>query len=222
MRAFVLLSLSLSLAACEFSGGTGKLTPAPRITCDGARDPLQTDAGGDEYDCLVLASVATYMHPDAMLIKAQIAQESAFNPDSISGDSPCGIPVGWTDPEAKSFGLTQVTPACNEASTLLLPDGHPNLATDEKSDLWVNSVFNPTANIDEGVRTTVNFLNGVKKAWPGCTDAEYALMSAGAFNSGPRSVLGCNMYNARAAMYVTSVLGHYSIFASRAGWPNPY
>jgi Transglycosylase SLT domain len=221
MRACLLLPLCGLLVACEFSSNAGKVD-VPKIMCNGMPDPLQANTTGDEFDCMILDSVATYMHPDPMLIKAQIAQESVFNTIAISPDSPCGVPMGWTDAESKSFGLTQVTPACNEASTLIMADGHPNLTTDMQSDLWPSSVFNPAANIDEGVRTCVNFLNGVKMAHPGCTDTEYALMSAGAFNSGPRSVLGCNMYNMRAQTYVDAVLAHYQEFSARALWPYRY
>ncbi len=185
-------------------------------------EPLATGAT-DIYDCFILASVKTYGHPDAMLIKAQIAQESGFNPNAISPDSPCKIPMGWTDAESKSFGLMQVTPACNEGSSLLMADGHPNLTTAmDAGALWETSAFNPAHNIDAGVKTTVDFLNAVKTRFPGCTNAQYNLMSAGAFNSGAGSILGCGLYDTRAAAYVTAVLGAYSEFASNAGWPSQY
>ena len=224
MRRLALLSVSgLLAAACEFTGASDPVSTHPPISCDDAGlEPLQTGSTNDEFDCLILASVKDHMHPDPMLVKAQIAQESAFKANSVSPDSPCGIHTGWTDEESKSFGLTQVTPACNEASMLLLPDGHPNLTTDSQSSLWGTSVFNPKANIDEGVLTMVNFLNKVKQLYPNCTDTEYNLMSAGAFNSGAGSVLGCNSYNERAATYVGLVRGHYANFARSANWPNPY
>jgi len=222
MRAFLLLPLCGLLVACEFSGEAGKLDPIPRQMCGDMPDPLQSGSAGDGFDCLILDAVRQFMHPDAMLIKAQMAQESAFNSMAISPDSPCGVPMGWTDAEAKSFGLTQVTPACNEAFPLVLPDGHPNLTTDMTSDLWPTSVFNAKANIEQGVRTCMAFLQDVKDAHPGCTDTQYALMSAGAFNSGARAVTGCGMYNTRASNYVNAVLTHYSTFSQRAGWPNPY
>jgi hypothetical protein len=222
MRWFWVLPLCGALWGCEFSGDAGKIEPVPRITCGGVPDPLQTYGAEDSYDCEILAAVAEQMHPDPMLIKAQIAQESAFNNYAISPDSPCGIHTGWTDAESKSFGLTQVTPACNEASTLIGADGHPNLTQDTHSDLWPTSVFNPKANVDEGVRTCLGFLADVKNAYPGCSDTDYALMSAGAFNSGPNSVKGCNTYNLRASTYVNNVLVHYAAFAQRAGWANPY
>src|SRR5205085_10444583 len=101
-------------------------------------------------------------------------------------------------------------------------DGHPNLTRDPVSSLWVNSVFNPAANIDAGVNACIGFRRQMMTRFPGCTDTEYNLMSAGAFNSGAGSVTGCNAYNARAAMYVAAVLSHYDTFARGAHWPNPY
>jgi hypothetical protein len=222
MRWFWVLPLCGLALGCEFSGGSEKNGPVEKITCDGMADPLQTGGLEDKFDCMILASVREHMHPDPMLIKAQVAQESAFDNFAVSPDAPCGIEVGWTDLESRSFGLTQVTPACNEASLFIMADGHPNLTRDMQSDLWATSAFNPKANIDEGVRTCMGFLDNVRTAHPGCTETQYALMSAGAFNSGPRSVTGCNTYNLRAQTYVTAVLAHYAGFAERAGWTNPY
>jgi hypothetical protein len=223
MRAFIAISVSaLAASACEFAGSGDAIATAPPITCpDGTADPLQANGAGDEYDCFVLASVTAQGHPDAMLIKAQMAQESGFDPGAISPDSPCGIHPGWTDAQSKSFGLTQVTPACNEASSLIV-NGVPDLVVDPNSADWPHSAFNPKANIDEGVRTCLGFLARMKADFPGCTDAEYALMSAGAFNSGEHSVLGCNMFNDRAQGYVAAVINKYQSLAARAGWPNPY
>jgi hypothetical protein len=222
-RFYLLLSCALQVSGCEFGGESGKLTPVTRVakTCGAAPDPLE---GGyhDDYDCVILDSVNRLGHPDAMLMKAQIEQESGFNPGAISPDSPCGIHLGWTEAESKSFGLTQVTPACGEGSGLLRPDGHPNLTTDPTSDLWPTSAYNPVANINEGVGACVRFLARMKTRWPGCSDAQYNLMSAGAYNSGDDAVTGCAMYIPRASDYVSAVLGHYVVFAASAGWHNPY
>lgn len=228
VQVFLAAGAALLGSACEFASDPSAPPPPPRtIMCSNGPDTLET--GGalvDGYDCTILDKARQYGHPDPMLVKAQIQQESTFSIFSISPDSPCGIEMGWTDAESKSFGLTQVTPACGEAGgTLLLTGplaGHPNLTTDMQTDLWATSVFNPTLNIDEGVQTMTRDLAAMKTDHPGCTDAEYALMSAGAFNSGPRAVLGCGLFNDRAQNYVTAVLGHYSGFAQRAGWPNPY
>jgi len=191
--------------------------------CAAGAEPLMTGtARVDAYDCLLIDLAAKYAHPDPMMIKAQVQQESSFNVLATSADSPCGIMAGWTDAESKSFGLVQVTPACGEAKSALLPNGHPNLTTDMTSPLWASSVFNPNLNLSEGYNTITTMLRSLQTRYAGCTGAQYVLMSAGAFNSGTGAVLGCNMFNARAETYVTAVLTHYHAFAQSAGWPDPY
>ena len=109
-------------------------------------DPLKTgNAGRDAFDCTLIDLAAKYQHPDPMMLKAQVNQESDFDEFAVSMDSPCGIKAGWTDAESKSFGLIQTTPACGEAKVALLADGHPNLTKDTASALWQNSVFNPAS-----------------------------------------------------------------------------
>jgi hypothetical protein len=191
--------------------------------CSASAEPLATkSARNDAYDCTILDLAARDGHPDPMMVKAQVAQESSFQIFSISPDSPCGTHAGWTDAESKSFGLIQVTPACGEATAALLPDGHPNLTMDMQSPMWATSVFNPDLNLGEGVKSLVGSLKALRAKYAGCTDAQYVLMSAGAFNSGMNAVTGCAMFNTRAQSYVTAVLGHYGTFAKAAGWPNPY
>jgi hypothetical protein len=197
--------------------------PAEAGACSATADPLKTNgARVDAYDCTILDLSARYGHPDPMMVKAQIQQESSFDIFSISPDSPCGTHAGWTDAESKSFGLIQVTPACGEATAALLPDGHPNLTMDMTSPMWATSVFNPTVNLGEGVKSIAASLKALRAKYAGCTDAQYVLMSAGAFNSGDNAVTGCAMFNARAQSYVNAVLSHYGPFAKAAGWPNPY
>ena len=226
-------------ATTTSSGSSGSGTLADGAAGDTAAEAAGaiTDAGGcasgvdllktgnartDAYDCLLLALAAKYGHPDPMMVKAQVQQESAFNVLATSPDSPCGSPAGWSDAESKSFGLVQVTPACGEEKPALLPNGHPNLDKDTQSTLWATSVFNPSLNLEEGFKTITGSLQSLKAKYPGCTSAQYVAMSAGAFNSGDSSVSGCGSYNARAQSYVNAVLGHYRTFAASAGWPNPY
>jgi Transglycosylase SLT domain len=191
--------------------------------CMTGTDPLKTgNPGMDAYDCLLMELAAKYGHPDPMMVKAQVQTESGFNVMATSPDSPCGSPAGWSDPESKSFGLIQVTPACGEAKPALLPNGHPNLDKDMQSPLWATSIFNPVLNLDEGFNTITGSLRSLQAKYSGCTAPQYVAMSAGAFNSGDDSVSGCDMYNARAQGYVNAVLGHYRTFAQSSGWPNPY
>ena len=197
------------------SAGTGATCPAA--------DPLKTkNTTVDAYDCTVLAESTKWGMPDPMIVKSQIQQESSFDMFAVSGDSPCGIMQGWTDAESKSFGLIQTTPACGEAKSALLPNGHPNLTKDMQSPLWATSVFNPTINLDEGVKTDVDGLKELKTRYPGCTPIQYNMMAAGAFNSGTGAINGCGAYNARAQAYVNAITSHYHQFAAAAGWPDPY
>jgi len=228
VRLLMLLSIALVVPACEFVDGeeTGSSAPGggqPVMTCSDNPDPLATGTPvTDAHDCLFIDLAQRYAHPDPMLLKAQVQQESAFNLYATSSDSPCGVPTGWTDVESKSFGLLQITPACNEATSILLPNGHPNLTRDQTSSLWQTSVYNPARNLEEGVKTITRMLSALRQSYAGCSEPQYALMSAGAFNSGLGSVLGCGMYNARAQLYVAGVLSHYRVFSTMAGWPYRY
>jgi len=223
---------TLSLAACfalgcEFvadeESNSTETSGNPPMTCSGNPDPLATGIKGtDDHDCLLIDLAQRYRHPDAMLVKAQVQQESVFNLFATSSDIPCNIPTGWTKAESKSFGLIQITPACNEATSISLANGHPNLTQDQMSALWETSVYNPARNLEEGFDTIVGMLTRLRQRFPGCTETQYKLMSAGAYNSGELSVSGCGIYNERAQFYVNAILVHYRLFSSRAGWPNPY
>ena len=198
------------------SGGAGA------VDCS-ASDPLKTNnTKQDAYDCIVIQVSMMWGMPDPMIVKSQIEQESGFNVFAISGDSPCGTMQGWTDAESKSFGLIQTTPACGEAKSALLPNGHPNLDQDMTSALWATSVFNPMINLSEGVKTDAGSRTALQQKYAGCTAAQYNMMAAGAFNSGNDAVTGCGAYNARAQMYVDAITSHYQKFAMAAGWPDPY
>jgi hypothetical protein len=191
--------------------------------CSSSNDPLRTGNGNsDAFDCVIVGLANQHGFPDPMLIKSQVAQESDFGQFAVSPDSPCGVPSGWTDAESKSFGLTQVTPACGESNATKLPNGHPNLTRDQNSPLWSTSVFNATLNLDQGVTAITNFWNAVKREHAGCTDKQYLLMAAGAYNSGEGSVLGCASLNTRAQNYVDNVLGRYRGFTNAGGQPFPF
>ena len=205
------------------SAGGGGAGGALAVDCSPTSDPLKTNsAKQDAYDCAVIAVAKKWGMPDAMIVKSQIQQESSFQVLATSGDSPCGIKEGWTDAESKSFGLIQTTPACGEALTARLPNGHPNLTKDMSDALWASSVFNPTINLDEGVKTDVDNMKELKKKYPSCTAIQYNMMAAGAFNSGTDAITGCGGYNDRAQQYVTAITSHYHEFAKASGWPDPY
>ena len=81
------------------------------------------DPAYDQFDSSIINASNHYGITDKLLVKSLIMQESHFDIFTISSDSPCGEPDGWTEQESKSFGLTQVTPVCGEVA-----GGRPKLA----------------------------------------------------------------------------------------------
>jgi hypothetical protein len=213
---------------CEFgdssdTGSTGTATCDTVAECGGAANPLRTCvAKQDAYDCQIMSLTQAASEPDAMIFKAQVSLESAFDVIAISPDAPCGTKVGWTVDESKSFGLMQLTPACGWLKKALLPNGHPNLERDETTALWATSVFNPTLNVDEGVRAVQVGRASVMKDFPGCTEAQYTLMALSAFNQGESSVSGCGMVSKNGQNYIAAVLMRYQLLARAAGYDYRY
>ena len=171
----------------------------------------------DQFDSYILSSSVNYSYADPMMIKSMVAEESSFNPQAVSQDSPCGIPAGWIDSQSRSFGLMQVTPACMQPQA-----GTPNLSTDPNSSSWPNSWFNPQYNVARGVQTLSSQLSYMKSAFNGCSSNQYMLMAVGAYNSGTDAVYGCGSWSDRANTYINAVLADYQIFSKMAGGPYPY
>ncbi len=162
----------------------------------------------DQFDSYIINASDRYAITDKLLVKSLIMQESSFNPFLISLDSPCGVPNGWTEQESKSFGLTQVTPACGEAG-----GSRPNLTTDANSPNWVTSLFNPEFNINQGVKELSYNLFLMKSKFSGCSNEQYMLMALGAYNSGEDAIEGCDSWNDRADNYITNVTERYRILS---------
>ena len=164
----------------------------------------------DQFDSYIINASDQYGITDKLLVKSLIMQESSFNPFTISSDIPCGVPDGWTEQESKSFGLTQVTPACGEAG-----GSRPNLTTDANSPNWATSMFNPEFNIEQGVKAVSDYLSLMKNKFPECTNEQHMLMAAGAYNSGEDAIEGCDSWNERANNYITSVTEHHRTLSQR-------
>ena len=160
----------------------------------------------DQFDSYIINASDYYAIPDKLIVKAVITQESSFNPFLISSDIPCGIPDGWTDQESRSFGLMQITPACQEAG-----GSRPNLATDANSPDWASSVFNPEYNVNQGVSELSRLFFIMKSEFPECTNEQHMLMALGAYNSGEDAIEGCTSWNERATNYITGVTRNYII-----------
>ena len=170
----------------------------------------------DQFDLYILGSVQKYRFTDPMIIKSMVMQESAFQPNAVSSDIPCGMPRGWTAYESRSFGLMQVTPACIEPAT------RPNIIQDPNSPAWGTSWFNPQYNIDRGVKALSGALSSMKNKFSGCTANQYMMMAVGAYNSGDGSIFGCGSWNDRAGTYIAAVLGHHRTFSQMANIRYPY
>ncbi|MDQ3835528.1 MAG: transglycosylase SLT domain-containing protein [Thermoproteota archaeon] len=154
----------------------------------------------DQFDSFIINASSLYGIQDKLMLKSMIMQESHFDNFLISWDSPCGIPDGWIEQESKSFGLTQVTPACGEVGGT-----RPNLNTDKNSPNWTTSLFNAEYNINEGVKSLSDNLLLMKSKFPGCNNDQYMLMALGAYNSGEDAIEGCDSWSERADNYITSV-----------------
>jgi hypothetical protein len=217
-----------AVTGCEFSETTPVDTGGGTMCdtageCNGAANPLRTcNAKQDAYDCQILSLTMAAGEPDAMIFKAQVSLESNFEVISISHDMPCPIPSGWTLDESRSFGLMQLTPACGWLKKARLPNGHPNLERDDTSALWATSVFNPTLNVEEGVRAIQVARTSMKAKFTGCSVVEYTKMSLSAFNQGESSVTGCGTVSTAGTTYIRAVLARYEILARTAGYAYPY
>ena len=164
----------------------------------------------DQFDSFIINATNHYGITDKMMVKSLIMQESHFDIFIISSDSPCGVPDDWTDQESRSFGLTQVTPACGEVG-----GSRPNLTTDKNSPNWATSLFNPEFNINQGVKELTHYLSLMKSKFSGCSNEQYMLMALGAYNSGEDAIEGCDSWNDRADEYITNVTEHHRTLSQR-------
>jgi hypothetical protein len=211
--------------------GGGTTTGTTATTGSGAcdTDPLktglvaqQTGISVDSFDCQVLKETAKNGEPDAMIFKAIIYVESRFDNKAVACPNlPCGTPNGWTAAESGCYGLMQLVLSCGPTpgNLGLLPNGHPDLATDMGSPDWANSIFNPDVNIALGVAGVANNRMQVKQQFPGCTEDQYTMMAVGNYNS-YGSTKSCTDVN---KAYDDLVKMAYQEYSKAAGWPaHPY
>ena len=221
------LSLTAGCGSSGKAGTSGGATPPDVRTCD--PDPLKTSLpllfngnSVDVYDCTILTYTAKYNEPDAMIFKAIIYVESRFQFDAVgcTGNSGCCPQRDWRANECACLGAMQTGPDCAGSSALgLLADGHVDLATDQRSADWGNSVFNPEVNIELGIAGIAGNRAQAKQQFPGCTEEQYTLMAIGNFNS-YGSTKSCTEYN---FTYDDAVLQAYQQYSAASGWPaRPY
>jgi hypothetical protein len=188
------------------------------------------DTTNDTFDSVILAESSAIGWPDPMLIKAQISQESDFNPlENTLGTqwaSPCGLKPGWTENESQSFGLLQITPACGviEDDMGLYPAGtrlagHPILVKSKYNPYWSQSFYNGDFNIHFGMYIMGGHFRYYEKIFPDCTENQYMQMALAAHIAGRNSVSGCGSWTATAQGYIDKVLARYYQFSNAAGYP---
>lgn len=221
-----MIAAALLVVACN-GGGTGNdpdgsAPPPDAGTC--ASDPLKTNLpplfngnSVDMYDCPILTFTAKYAEPDAMVFKAIIYVESRFQFDAVgcTGNSGCCPQSNWTNAECACLGAMQTGPQCGASSNLgLLPNGHPDLDTDQTSVDWASSCFNPEVNIELGIAGIAGNRAQVKTQFPGCTEDQYTMMAVGNFNS-YGSTKSCTDYN---TTYDDAVIDAYKQYSAASGW----
>ncbi len=108
----------------------------------------------------------------------------------------------------------QVTPACGECEE---GGGRTNITRDSSSPAWATSWFNPTYNIDQGVKEYMKVMQYLKNKFGGCGENQYIKMALGGYNSGSDSIFGCTSWSNRAGTYINNVLEHYRTFTQMAG-----
>lgn len=208
--------LLCALVACGDDGGGVVSGPCDEVLKTGIV-AQQTGVSADSFDCDILAATTKYGEPDPMLIKAIMYGESRFDYTSIGcPNAPCGTPSGWTSDEAGCLGLMQIVPACGTVDDLgMLPNGHPNMTTDQSSSSFDTSIFRPTINIEIGVAGLAGNRDEVEMMFSGCTEDQYTLMALSNYaNHG--SAQGCTQVNQQ---YLDYVLPSYYEYATAAGYP---
>jgi hypothetical protein len=181
---------------------------------------MQTGVSVDAFDCEVLKWAHDYDEPDPMIFKAIMYVESRFDDTAVAcANDPCGTPTGWTMAESGCFGLMQVVPACDGSDAGLLPNGQPNMTTNDAAAGWAGSIFNPNINIQLGISGVAGNRKQVEMQFPGCTTDQYTMMAIGNYNS-YGSTMSCTVYN---NAYDGPLVMAYQTYAAAANYPaRPY
>jgi len=185
-------------------------------------------ADRDAFDAAIARQCSAWNWTWPLVVKAVIYQESSFEIFAISDDTPCGIEPGWTSIESRSFGISQITPACDPEDydtppfNMLLDNGHPNMTQNMSSPLWASSVFNPDVNLAWLLKEFRKHYNNFKQEFPGCTERQYVKMVLVAHNAGSNDVFGCNNYSSKGNTYLTNIKERYDELAVQIGCPDRF
>ena len=190
--------------------GSIQFQPGNLGGCSGT-DPIATgNPTYDQYDCLIITAIdnlnnqnsPAYAVIDPKIIKAQIFQESSFNSQAVSSDTPCSGATSSTGDH--SLGLMQITP-CD----------FPAFAG------WTNvnlqTAFNPQANIYYGIDNILAYnIQDAMNAYSGCSNEQYLFMGLAIYNGGLNAVTGCGQY-ASWSSYVSDIMSKYQILYGNTG-----
>jgi hypothetical protein len=114
--------------------------------------------------------------------------------------------------------LTYANPADKTNGNTIVKEGNIviDLVSNSSNPLWATSAFNPSYEIDFGVKSLASVITEMKSKYPGCTAANYVSMGLAGYNQGSSAVTGCTSYGGGQG-YVTSLLSQYHTFCTQAG-----
>ena len=166
-------TVSPSTSLSSYSTQTYPSYPPPKNDTILLKDPCAWWCNSNMYDWLTLNDSALFGVPDPMLIKAQIALESAFNSSATSrlANPICG---GGTD-----YGLMQINPNCNNVSESQLFNASYNLYWGIK--FWANDYLHLQQKWGSSCNTSM-VLAGVLELYNG--GAGYVGGACGSFPKG--------------------------------------
>jgi len=198
----------------------------------GVQDMLRIgDVKKDAFDSVILRESSAAGWPDPMLIKAQISQESDFDPlaNTLGTEwaSPCDLKSGWAESESQSLGLFQLTPACggDEDDMGLYPPGtplvgHPILVSSESDPYWSESFYNGDFNIHFGMYIMSRHYKYFESKFPDCTEGQYMEMALVAHRTSRQLVSGCGSWSSAGQDYIDEVLVRFDKFSKAADYLN--
>jgi hypothetical protein len=164
----------------------------PRYDTISLKDPCRWWCNANAYDSYILNYSALFGVPDPMLIKSQIALESAFNPNVTSTirNGACG---------GVDYGLMQINPSCNNVDR--------------------SKLFDPQYNLYWGIKFWANDYLHMKQKWGSSCSTSQLLTGTLELYNGGASFVGSKCGSFPMGQNYTSLVGkYYYPFAQNAGY----
>ena len=155
-------------------------------------NPCKWWCNANAYDTYILNDSALFGVPDPMLIKAQIALESAFNPNVTSTirNGVCG---------GVDYGLMQVNPSCNNVDKTKL--------------------FDPSYNLYWGIKYWANDYLHMEQIWGSSCSTSLVLEGTLELYNGGANFVGNSCGSFPMGTNYTSLVGkYYYPFSQNAGY----